>query len=250
MKALILIPSRLASTRLPNKPLADIAGKPMILHVMEQAEKAGIGPVIIASGDSEISAVVRNAGGKVVDTDPDLASGSDRIYQALSRLESYQDTEIILNVQGDLPLIRPEDIARAMLPLTDASIDIGTLIAPVKTEFERTASSVVKVACSFQQGKDFANALYFSRASIPWGEGELWHHVGIYAYRRKALERFVALPPSALEQREKLEQLRALEAGMKIGCARIEQAPLGVDTADDLERVRQKMQRRKKYDSE
>lgn len=242
MKVLIFIPTRLASTRLPNKPLADIAGKPMILHVMEQATKANIGPVIVASGDDQISEVVKRAGGKVIDTDPDLPSGSDRVYQALNRINDYHDIDIIINLQGDLPLVRPEDIQHAILPLTDPTIDIGTLIAPITTEQERELASVVKVACTFQKNSLFGRALYFSRASIPWGEGVLWHHVGIYAYRRNILKRFMALPPSELEKREKLEQLRALEAGMTIGCAVIDRAPFGVDTPEDLAYARQVMQ--------
>lgn len=238
MPALIIIPSRLASTRLPNKPLAEIAGKPMILHVMEQAIKADIGPVVIASGDAEISQVVRQAGGKVIDTDPDLSSGSDRIYQALTLLHEYNHIDTIINVQGDLPLIHPKDIHKTLFSLQDTTIDIGTLIAPIHNDFEKNASSVVKVACTFGSNPLLGRALYFSRATIPWGAGTLWHHVGIYAYRRHSLERFVKLPPSELEKCEKLEQLRALEAGMTIGCSVIDRAPLGVDTPTDLEYVR------------
>lgn len=243
MNALIIIPTRLASTRLPNKPLADINGKPMILHVVEQARKANIGPVIVASGDNEISQIVRQAGGMVIDTNPELYSGSDRVYEALCQLKEYQTIDKIINVQGDLPLINPDDIRKSLIALTDPEIDIGTLIAPIKTDFEKKASSVVKVACSFKDNSLFAKALYFSRATVPWGEGDLWHHVGIYAYRRTSLQRFVSLPVSFLEKREKLEQLRALEAGMTIGCAVIDQAPFGVDTQADLERVRKMIKR-------
>ncbi len=242
--ALIMIPTRLASSRLPRKPLADIGGKPMILHVMEQALKTNIGPVVIASGDHEISEIVRGAGGNVIDTDPDLSSGSDRIYNALKQLKEYDHIERIINLQGDLPLIDPKDIHKSFIPLQDQDIDIGTLIAPINHDFEKKISSVVKVACSFRPDALFARALYFSRATIPWGEGELWHHVGVYAYKRKSLEHFVHLPPSYLEKREKLEQLRALEAGMKIGCAIIDRAPLGVDTLSDLERVRNILDKR------
>lgn len=238
MNALIIIPARLASTRLPDKPLADICGKPMIVHVMEQAQKANIGPVIIASGDKEITEIVTQAGGRAIDTDPDLPSGSDRVYQAFLQVENHQDYDVIINLQGDLPLINPADISQSLRPLMDESVDIATLIAPVKTVFERQAPSVVKVACSFQEGEKIGKALYFSRALIPAGEGTLWHHVGIYAYRKAALERFISLPESYLERREKLEQLRALEAGMSIGCATIPHAPLGVDTPADLEMVR------------
>lgn len=238
MNALIIIPARLASTRLPNKPLADIQEKPMIVHVMEQAQKANIGPVIVASGDKEITDIITKAGGRAIDTNPDLPSGSDRVYQAFLQIENHQDYDVIINVQGDLPLISPADIRQSLLPLADPSIDIATLIAPVKTDFERNAPSVVKVACSFKKGENIGKALYFSREAIPSGEGTLWHHVGIYAYRKAALEHFISLPESYLESREKLEQLRALEAGMTIGCATIDHAPLGVDTPTDLENVR------------
>lgn len=239
--ALILIPTRLASTRLPRKPLVDIGGKPMIVRVMEQALKTKIGPVVVASGDREISEIVRENGGRAIDTDPNLLSGSDRIYQALSLLQEYDHIDTIINVQGDLPLIDPSDIGKSLIPLKYSGIDIGTLIAPVKNEFEKTAFSVVKVACSFSEDLLFAKALYFSRATIPWGKGPLWHHVGIYAYTRKSLNCFINLPQSLLEKREKLEQLRALEAGMNIGCAVIDEAPLGIDTPDDLERIRKRI---------
>lgn len=238
MNALIIIPARLAATRLPNKPLADIHGKPMIVHVMEQAQKAKVGPVIVASGDAEITETIKKAGGRVIDTDPNLPSGSDRVYQAFLQVENHEDYDVIINLQGDLPLINPQDICKSLRPLSDPSVDIATLVAPVKTEFERNAPSVVKVACSFSNDAEIAKALYFSRCPIPYGDGPLWHHVGIYAYRKAALERFISLPTSFLENREKLEQLRALEAGMRIGCARIDEAPFGVDTPDDLENVR------------
>lgn len=238
MNALIIIPARLASTRLPNKPLAEIAGKPMILHVLERAIQAGIGPVVVAAADEEIAEVVLRSGGKVVMTDPNLPSGSDRVYAALQQLSKEYDHDIIINLQGDLPLVDPKDICRVLQPLENPSIDIATLIAPICSDFEKTASSVVKVACAFSGNGKLGRALYFSRATIPWGEGSLWHHVGIYAYRKASLERFIGLPESPLEKREKLEQLRALEADMKIGCAVIEQAPFGVDTPEDLERAR------------
>lgn len=238
MNALIIIPARLASTRLPNKPLANINGKPMIVHVMEQAQKANIGPVIVASGDKEIADAIIQAGGRVIDTDPNLPSGSDRVYQAFLQIENHQDYDVIINLQGDLPLIDPYDIRRSLQPLSDSSVDIATLIAPVKTDFERNAPSVVKVACSFKDEDTIGKALYFSRAPIPSGDGPLWHHVGIYAYRKAALEHFISLPESYLERREKLEQLRALEAGMSISCATIKDAPYGVDTPEDLENVR------------
>ncbi|MDI2090269.1 3-deoxy-manno-octulosonate cytidylyltransferase [Commensalibacter oyaizuii] len=239
MNALIIIPARLASVRLPNKPLADINGKAMIVRVMEQAQKANIGRVIVASGDPEISAVIRSVGGEAIDTNPKLPSGSDRVYDALCQLDNHEEYETIINLQGDLPLISPQDILQSLLPLNNPTVDIATLIAPIQSEQEKNASSVVKVACSFyKDSTTLAKALYFSRSPIPWGEGILWHHVGIYAYRKTALKQFITLPASPLEQREKLEQLRALEAGMTIGCATISHAPLGVDTPQDLDNVR------------
>jgi 3-deoxy-manno-octulosonate cytidylyltransferase (CMP-KDO synthetase) len=238
MQPIILIPARLAATRLPGKPLADIAGRPMILHVWDRAVAAGIGPVAVASGDAGITAAVRAAGGVAIETDPDLPSGTDRIAAALAALDPGGRHDVVVNLQGDLPTIAPEVIAAVLAPLADAGMDIGTLVAPVTSPEEAAAESVVKCACAFDGDATVAPALYFSRRAVPWGEGPLWHHVGLYAYRRAALARFVALPPSPLERREKLEQLRALEAGMRIGAARIADAPFGVDTPADLARAR------------
>lgn len=238
MQPIVLIPARLAATRLPGKPLADIAGRPMILHVLDRAAAAGIGPVAVASGDAGITAAVRAAGGVAVDTDPALPSGTDRIAAALAVLDPEGRHDVVVNLQGDLPTIPPEAIAAVLKPLADPGVDIATLVAPVTSAEEAAADSVVKCACAFEGGAEVAPALYFSRRAIPWGEGPLWHHVGLYAYRRAALARFVALPPSALERREKLEQLRALEAGMRIAAARIAHAPFGVDTPADLDRAR------------
>lgn len=238
MQPIILIPARLAATRLPGKPLADIAGRAMILHVLERALAAGIGPVAVASGDAGITDAVRAAGGVAVETDPALPSGTDRIAAALDALDPALRHDVVVNLQGDLPTVPPEVIAAVLKPLADPGVDIATLVAPVTSAEEAAADSVVKCACAFEGDADVAPALYFSRRAIPWGEGPLWHHVGIYAYRRAALARFVALPPSALERREKLEQLRALEAGMRIAAARIAHAPFGVDTPADLARAR------------
>lgn len=238
MQPIILIPARLAATRLPGKPLADIAGRPMVLHVWDRARAAGLGPVAVAAGDPEISAAVRAAGGLAVDTDPALPSGTDRIAAALAVLDPEGRHDVVVNLQGDLPTIPPATIAAVLKPLADPAVDIGTLVAPVASAEEAAAESVVKCACAFEGAAEVAPALYFSRRAIPWGEGPLWHHVGLYAYRRAALARFVALPPSALERREKLEQLRALEAGMRIAAARIAEAPFGVDTPADLDRAR------------
>lgn len=239
MQPIIVIPSRIASTRLPRKALAEIDGEPMIVHVARRAVAAGLGPVLVAAGDEEIrDAVAGMAGVKAILTDPALPSGSDRVQAAIEAHDPQRRHDCVINLQGDLPLVEPETLQQALRPLAEGRFDIGTLVAPVQGPEERDAESVVKVACSFQSDDDVARALYFSRSVIPWGEGVYWHHVGVYAWRREALARFVTLPPSGLEEREKLEQLRALEAGMTIGCARIETAPLGVDTPEDLARIR------------
>ena len=234
---LILIPARMAATRLPGKPLADIAGKPMIVHVLRHAEQAAVGPVVVATDSPEIEAAVHNAGGRAVMTRADHASGSDRIFEALSKIDPGRRAAIIVNVQGDLPAIEPADISAAVALLADAAVDIATLAAEITRDEERDDPSVVKVV-----GTPVAparlRALYFTRATAPYGEGPLFHHIGLYAYRRAALERFVALPPSPLEQRERLEQLRALEAGMRIDVAIVDSVPLGVDTPEDLARAR------------
>jgi 3-deoxy-manno-octulosonate cytidylyltransferase (CMP-KDO synthetase) len=234
---IIVIPARMASTRLPGKPLALIAGRPMILHVLQRALEADCAPVAVACSETEVAETVRAAGGTAIMTDPDLPSGSDRIHAALATLDPAGVHDIVVNLQGDLPTIPPADIRTVLSPLADPAIDLATLVARIEAAEEAAAPSVVKAACAFTAGQPTARALYFSRAAIPWGDGPLWHHVGIYAWRRAALARFVTLPPSALEQREKLEQLRALEAGMVIGCARIAAAPFGVDTPADLARL-------------
>ncbi|MBU2091925.1 MAG: 3-deoxy-manno-octulosonate cytidylyltransferase [Alphaproteobacteria bacterium] len=235
---IILIPARMASTRLPGKLLADIHGAPMIVHVWRRAMEADIGPVWIAAAEPEIVAAVEAAGGKAVLTDPDLPSGSDRIWEALGRIDPQGRHDAIVNVQGDLPTLDPEIVATVFRPLADPSVDIATLAAPIRVAEERSASQVVKPVVAWNAAETQGRALYFTRATAPWGEGELFHHIGLYAYRRAALARFVALPPSPLELREKLEQLRALEAGMRIDVARVDTVPLGVDTPADLERAR------------
>ncbi len=233
----MLIPARMASTRLPGKPLADIGGRPMILHVLDRAREAAIGPVVVAACDEEVAAVVRAAGGHVVMTEPALASGSDRVHAAARSFDPDSLYDPVINLQGDLPGLPPADLRRVLAPLDDPGIDIATLVTRIGSP-EEAAASVVKVACAFAAGASTARALYFSRVAIPWGDGPLWHHIGVYAFRRAALARFVGLAPSALEQREKLEQLRALDAGMRIGCAQVADAPFGVDTPADLERAR------------
>ncbi|GBQ19995.1 3-deoxy-D-manno-octulosonate cytidylyltransferase [Tanticharoenia sakaeratensis NBRC 103193] len=236
MNPIIVIPSRLASTRLPAKALADIGGEPMIVRVARRARDSGVARIVVAAGDEAIAEAVAPLGIEAVLTPPDLPSGADRVHAALDIIDPAGLHDVAINLQGDLPLIDPEVARIACLPLEDG-FDIGTLVAPIADEYERQASSVVKVACAFTSERP-ARALYFSRATIPWGDGPVWHHVGIYAWRRAALARFVALPRSPLEAREGLEQLRALEAGMTIGCMNIAHAPLGVDTAEDLARVR------------
>ena len=224
----------MASTRLPGKPLADIAGRPLIAHVLERAVEAGIGPVLVACSEPEVAEAVRAAGGEAVLTDPDLPSGSDRIRAALDAFDADRRFDRIVNLQGDLPTVPPGDIRAALALLDDPGTDIGTVAAPIVREEERTNPNVVKAVF----GAD-GRALYFTRAAAPSGPGPLFHHIGLYAWRRAALERFTALPPSPLEQREKLEQLRALEAGMRIAVAVVDSVPLGVDTPADLARARE-----------
>ncbi len=238
LNPIVLIPARLGSTRLPGKVLADIGGRPMIAHVLARAQEAGLGPVAVACGEVQVAEQVEKFGGIAVLTDPGLPSGSDRIFAALQSLDPAGAHDVVVNLQGDLPSMDPSYLATVLAPLAQG-YDIGTLVAPITTAAERSAPSVVKCACAFADGAGVAPALYFSRNPVPSGDGPLWHHIGIYAYRRAALERFVSLPPSPLEQREKLEQLRALEAGLRIGAARVAQAPFGVDTPEDLERARE-----------
>ena len=238
MNPIIVIPSRMAATRLPGKPLADINGTPMIVHVLNRGREADIGPVAVACADAEIADAVRAAGGIAVLTDPSLPRGSDRVHAALTIIDPQGRHDVVVNLQGDLPTIPPDFIRAVLGPLADPAIDIATLVAPIVTDEEAAAPSVVKAACAFDGGRAVSPALYFSRAAIPWGDGPRWHHIGIYAFRRHALGRFVAMPESPLERRESLEQLRALEAGMRISCARVAFAPFGVDTPADLMRAR------------
>ncbi len=234
---IILIPARLSATRLPNKPLADIGGEPMIVHVWRRAMEAGIGPVAVATDSEAIAEVVTRAGGLAVMTRADHVSGSDRIFEAVEKLDPSGRHDVVVNVQGDLPTIDSVAIANSILPLSDPAVDLATLVVPIRREAERTDPNVVKMVGSPLSETRF-RALYFTRATAPYGEGPLYHHIGLYAYRRKALERFVSLPPSPLEMREKLEQLRALEAGMRIDAIVVDDVPLGVDTPHDLERAR------------
>lgn len=237
-RTLVLIPARMAATRLPGKPLLDIAGLPMIVHVLRSAEAAQIGRVAVATDTAEIAEVVKSHGGEAIMTRTDHPSGSDRIYEALNTLDPEGRTEIVVNLQGDFPTIRPDNIRSVLAPLADPAVDIATLAAEIHTEEESTNPNVVKVIGSTVSAGRM-RALYFTRATAPWGEGPRYHHIGLYAYRRPALERFVRLPPSMLEQREKLEQLRAIEDGMRIDVAVVETVPRGVDTPPDLESARQ-----------
>ncbi|MCX5496331.1 3-deoxy-manno-octulosonate cytidylyltransferase [Kaistia dalseonensis] len=236
-EALVLVPARMASTRLPGKPLAIIHGEPMIVHVWRRASEAGIGPVVVATDDSDVAAAVRAAGGEAVMTRADHENGSSRIHEAAGLVDPQGRYDLIVNVQGDLPTVDPASVAAAFAPLADPAVDIGTIAAVIEREEEKTNDSVVKVVGS-PRGDRLLRALYFTRATAPWGEGPLFHHIGLYAYRRAVLERYVALPPSPLERRERLEQLRALEAGMRIDVAIVDAVPLGVDTPADLERAR------------
>ncbi|GAA2869881.1 3-deoxy-manno-octulosonate cytidylyltransferase (CMP-KDO synthetase) [Aminobacter niigataensis] len=238
MSTLVLIPARMASTRLPGKPLADIAGRPMIVHVAARASESGLGRVVVATDTDIVAETVRAHGFEAVMTRADHESGSDRIFEALTRLDPKGEVDTVVNVQGDLPTIDPELIRAAFRPLAEAAVDIATLGVEIVREEEKTNPNVVKIvgsALSVQHLK----ALYFTRATAPWGEGPLYHHIGLYAYRRAALERFVRLGPSPLEKRERLEQLRALEAGMRIDAEIVSSVPLGVDTPEDLERARE-----------
>ncbi len=235
----ILIPARLASTRLPDKPLADIAGEPMIVQVWRRSIEAALGRVVVAAAEQVIVDAVTAAGGEAVLTDPDLPSGSDRIHAALTAIDPDGAHDAIINVQGDLPTIEPAAIRAALAPLDDADVDIATIAAEITREEERDNPNVVKAVISLTAGERCGRALYFTRATAPSGAGPLYHHIGLYAYRRAALDRFVALPPGILEMREKLEQLRALEAGMRIDVALVDTVPLGVDTPADLERARE-----------
>ncbi len=249
MRPIVVIPARLGATRLPQKPLADVAGAPLVVQVWRRAVAADIGPVLVACDDARIADAVTVAGGTAVTTESALASGSDRVWQALTQHDPDAVHDVVVNLQGDLPTIEPESLRAALTPLDDAGVDIATLAAPIREAQERHDPNVVKVAALFdaEAPQPVARALYFSRCAVPWDGGDanqpLYHHIGVYAFRRTALARFVALPPGRLEQRERLEQLRALEAGMRIDAARVDTIPVGVDTPADLARARNLMAR-------
>lgn len=236
-RILVLIPARMAATRLPGKPLADIAGLPMIVHVMRRAEAAAIGRVAVATDTDEIASVVTAHGGEAVMTRSTHPSGSDRIHEAMQKLDPDGKAEIVINLQGDFPTITPQTIREVLPPFDDPAVDIVTLASQIHTEEEDLAPSVVK-AIGSPIGPRRMRALYFTRATAPYGDGPRYHHIGLYAYRRAALERFVSLPPSPLERQESLEQLRAVEAGMRIDIIIVDSVPRGVDTPPDLETAR------------
>jgi len=238
MKPIVLIPARMAATRLPGKPLADIGGAPMIVRVLRQAEAAGAGPVAVAAGDAEIVEAVRGAGGRAVLTDPALQSGSDRILAALAQLDPAGAHDVVVNLQGDMPFVEPSVIAHCVELLgREPSCDIATVVAAESSPADRANPDVVKAVLAMAPDGRSGRALYFTRSTL-YGEGPVWRHIGIYGYRRAALARFNAAPPSPLERREKLEQLRALELGLSIWAAAAEAAPISVDTPADLEEAR------------
>jgi 3-deoxy-manno-octulosonate cytidylyltransferase (CMP-KDO synthetase) len=236
--AIVAIPARLASTRLPDKPLADIHGEPMIVHVWRRACEAAIGRIVVAAADKAIADAIHAVGGEAVLTDPALPSGSDRVHQAVRAVDPDGAHDIVLNLQGDLPTLDPAAIRRVVEALRDSEADLATLVAQITEAREVQDPNVVKAVVSFPPGARTGRALYFTRNPAPWGDGPHYHHIGIYAYRRAALDRFVRLPPSPLEGRERLEQLRALESGMRIDAVLVDTVPLGVDTQADLERAR------------
>lgn len=238
MKSVVVIPARMASTRLPGKPLADILGRPMIAWMVEIGRAANAGPVLVAAAEEAVADAARQAGAEVAMTDPDLPSGSDRVFAALRAFDPDGRFDVAVNLQGDMPTMRAADVARAVTALRDGA-DIATLVSPSTDPAERDNPNLVK-AIRAADGR----CLYFTRAAAPWGEGSIERHVGIYVYRRDALARFVAAPPSPLELREKLEQLRALEMGMTIRADAIEDFPKGVDSPPDLEAARMVLNKR------
>ncbi len=239
LNPVIVIPARMHATRLPGKPLADIEGEPMIVHVWRRAVRAGIGPVVVACAEHQVADAVIAHGGTAVMTDPDLPSGSDRVWEALEKVDPERQFGAVVNVQGDLPTLDPDIVRAVFQPLANPEVHLSTLVAEISHEPERTNPNVVKAVVGFDGGARVGRALYFTRATAPWGEGPHYHHIGLYAYRREALQRFVSLSPSVLERREKLEQLRALENGMRIDAALVDTVPLGVDTPADLDRARE-----------
>lgn len=241
MSVLIVIPARMKATRLPNKPMALIGGESMIVQVWRRAMEAELGDVVVACDCDEIADVVRAVGGVAVLTDPNHPSGSDRIWEAVSSLAEKKSYDIIINLQGDVPTLAPQLLQELLAPMEDPEVDIATLAAEITRPEEHQNPSVVKAVIALKDGAKTGRALYFTRATAPANDGPRYHHIGVYAYRVAALARFVSLPPSVLEMREKLEQLRALEAGMRIDVSVVDTVPLGVDTPEDLARANEMM---------
>jgi len=237
MKPIVLIPARFAASRLPGKPLAMIHGRPMIVHVWQRAMEADLGPVVVATDHAGIAGAIAEAGGTAVMTQAGHPSGTDRIAEALAAVDPQGRYDVVVNFQGDLPTTGPAIVQATARLLADPDVAIGTAVALIRDPAEAAAASVVKMVGSPIGPRRF-RALYFSRAAVPWGDGPLYHHIGLYVWRRAALRGFIGLPQSVLEQREKLEQLRALEAGMRIDAALVDDIPLGVDTEADLARAR------------
>lgn len=240
---LIVIPARIGAMRLPRKPLADIGGEPMIVHVWRRAMEADAGEVVVATDSGEIAEVVEKAGGRAVMTSPDHPSGSDRVFEAVNLADPSGKVDIVVNLQGDQPIFDPSLLTDCLVPLADPAVDISTVAATMTDPSKVNEPSVVKMIGTPLEREGVFRALYFSRAAAPYGPGPLFIHIGIYAYRREALARFVKLPPSPLELREKLEQLRALEAGMRIDVKLVGSVPIAVDTPQDLEEARAAHQR-------
>ncbi|HTK80528.1 MAG TPA: 3-deoxy-manno-octulosonate cytidylyltransferase [Rhizomicrobium sp.] len=245
MNPIVVIPARMAATRLPGKPLADIAGVPMIVRVWRQAMLSDVGPVIVAAAEREIADVIERAGGRAVLTSPELASGSDRVFAAVEAIDHHETYDVVVNVQGDLPAVDPECIRASVEVLAPTGADIGTPAAEIDNPADYDNPSVVKPIVSWDTTGARGRALYFTRARAPSGEGPLFHHIGVYAFKRAALSRFVKLEPSPLEKRERLEQLRAMEAGMIIAVARVKNVPISIDTPEDLERAREMLRESK-----
>ena len=238
LSPVIVIPARMASSRLPGKPMADIGGAPMIVHVWRRAMEAELGPVLVACAETEIAEAIEKAGGHAVLTSPDHPSGSDRVFEAVEKFDPDQRYTAVINVQGDLPTLDPNVIRATFQPLEQPGVDIATLITEITDPSEWGNPNVVKAIVSLKKGESMGRALYFTRATAPSGEGPLYHHIGLYSFRRDSLRRFISLPQGVLERRERLEQLRALENGMRIDAALVATSPLGVDTPSELERAR------------
>lgn len=241
---IVVIPARMASSRLPGKPLADIAGEPMIVHVWRCAMAAKVGPVLVACAESEIAAAIQAVGGRAVLTRADHPSGSDRVHEAVEQVDPAGAHDVVINLQGDAPMLDAAVIAAVLEPLAVPEVDLATLALPIHGPAEAMNPSFVKAVVSLAPGARTGRALYFSRLPVPSGDGPLWHHFGLYAFRRAALRRFIALPPAPLELRERLEQLRALEHGMRIDVALVDIEHFDVNTPEDLARARALMARR------